>query len=272
MVSKGASGETADVTVFLESLRPMCFPVGPRLFRLWAAVPFFPGVGEVATLDGVFCPGGDHGGFGDGDACIGGKILSVFLFTSVNGERQGRVNALEESRHVTVDFVLPDVAIAISNVVEKIAHEDVVEAFVGVIEFRVVDGFDGFGDLVDDDTSHVLQCLPVAEVCLVFGFEALAFGGRSAWWDDGIRWRCVCWWNVGGAVAGHESRGSLELAEVSFVVPPWAVDRDEVCAELLLQLSYGFVGGFAVDFRESLVWHECLDGLSSDDHGGRGGV
>ncbi len=117
LVSKRASGETADVTVFLEGSRPMCFPIGPRLVRLRAAVPFFPSVSEIATLDGVFGPGGDHGGFGDGDACIGGKILSVFLFTSVNGERQGRVNALEESRHVTVDFVLPDVAIAISNMV-----------------------------------------------------------------------------------------------------------------------------------------------------------
>ena len=97
LVSKRASGETADVTVFLEGSRPMCFPIGPRLVRLWAVVPFFPSVGEIATLDGVFGPGGDHGGFGDGDACIGGKILSVFLFTSVNGERQGRVDALEES-------------------------------------------------------------------------------------------------------------------------------------------------------------------------------
>ena len=131
LVSKRASGETADVTVFLEGSCPMCLPVGPRFFRLRAAVPFFPSVGEIATLDDMFGPGGDHRGFGDGDACIGGEILTVFLFTSVNGERQGRVDALEESRHVSVDFVLPDVAIAISNVVEEVAHEDVLRPSLG---------------------------------------------------------------------------------------------------------------------------------------------
>ena len=94
MVSKRASCEAADVTVLLEGSGPMGFPVGPGFFGIRVLVPFFPSIGEITALDGMFGPGGDHGGFGDGDTCIGSEVLAVFLFMSVNGEKEGRVDAL----------------------------------------------------------------------------------------------------------------------------------------------------------------------------------
>ena len=60
------------------------FQLGQVFFSIRAPVPFFPSIGEIAALDGMFGPGGDHGGFGDGDTCVGGEVLTVFLFTSVN--------------------------------------------------------------------------------------------------------------------------------------------------------------------------------------------
>ena len=136
-----------------------------------------------------------------GDACIGCKVLAVLLFTSVNGERKGRVDAFQKHGHVAIDLVLPDVAIAIADVVDEVMDQHVVETFVGFIEFCVEHGLDGFGDLVDGNASHVLESLPVAEGCLVFSLEALAFGGNGARCDGGVWQWCVHWWSVCGIVA-----------------------------------------------------------------------
>ena len=70
------------------------FQLGQVFFGIREPVPCFPSIGEIAALDGMFGPGGDHGSFGDGDACIGSEVLAVLLFTSLNGEREGRVDAL----------------------------------------------------------------------------------------------------------------------------------------------------------------------------------
>ena len=91
---ESAASEASNISVFLEGARPMSFPIGPGFFSVRAPRPFLPCIGEVATLDGVLGSGGDHGGLGDRHSCVGGEVLATLLFTCVNEERKGRVDAL----------------------------------------------------------------------------------------------------------------------------------------------------------------------------------
>jgi hypothetical protein len=73
------------------------------------------------------------------------------LLADVDGEGYGRIHACVEGIHVLIEFGLIDLAISLSDEVEKVLHDDSVETFVGIIKFSIVDCFDGGGDEVDGD-------------------------------------------------------------------------------------------------------------------------
>ena len=154
--------------------------------------------------------------------------MTIFLLSHVDGEREGRVDAFEKNLHVPIDLVLTDMAITVADVIEKVSDENIVEAFVGVVKFGVIDGFNGLGDLVDGDAAHVLEFLPMAEGHLVFGLEALTFGGDCPRGNVGVIGGRMARRSVGNAVASQKGGGILQFAEMTFVVAPGAVDRNKV--------------------------------------------
>ena len=105
------------------------------------------------------------------------KSLDNFLLSHVDGGREGRVDAFEKNLHVPIDLILTDMATMIADVIKKVSDKKIYEAFIGVVKFSVIDGFNGLGNLVDGNAVHVLEFLPMAEGRLIFGLEALAFGG-----------------------------------------------------------------------------------------------
>ena len=162
LVPDGAASEVLNVSIFLECTSPTGFSGGPGFFGIWAVVPFFPCVGEFATLDGMLGPSGDHGGLGDWYPCICGKILAVLLFSGVYRERKRRINTLEEGFHVSVDLTLIDVTIAVADVIKKVTDKHIVESFVRVVKLGVINRFDGLGESINGNAAHMLAGLPVA--------------------------------------------------------------------------------------------------------------
>jgi hypothetical protein len=68
-----AHRHAVDVAHFGEGCHPMGFPVGPGVVNNGAMIPLVPCHGHVATCECVLCPGGDHGGLGDGYSRIKDK-------------------------------------------------------------------------------------------------------------------------------------------------------------------------------------------------------
>ena len=47
-------------------------------------------------------------------------------------------------------------AVSLTNVVDEVPNGDVIEAFIGVIEFGIVDGLDSISGQVDRDALYML--------------------------------------------------------------------------------------------------------------------
>ncbi len=73
-----------DVAHFGKGRRPVRLTVGPGMIGDGTLLPFAPCQGHVPGGEGVFGPGGDHGGIGDGEAGIVCKDLAFFLFPGVH--------------------------------------------------------------------------------------------------------------------------------------------------------------------------------------------
>ena len=84
LVPEGATSEALNVPVFLEGASPVGFPVGPGFVSFRAVIPLLPCIGEVAALDGMLSPSGNHGGLRDGYPSIGGKVLAILLLSGVD--------------------------------------------------------------------------------------------------------------------------------------------------------------------------------------------
>ena len=71
--------------------------------------------------------------------------MVIIFFAGVDGKLQACTDSLIESRYVVVDVGLADIALSVQDVVEVGTGVDFVEAFVGVVYFRIIHGLDGFG-------------------------------------------------------------------------------------------------------------------------------
>ncbi len=73
-----------DVIHFGKGHTPVHLPVGPGVIDDGMMLPFVPHQGHVPGGEGVFVPGGDHGGVGDGDASMVCQYLAFFLLPGVH--------------------------------------------------------------------------------------------------------------------------------------------------------------------------------------------
>ncbi len=89
----------------------MTFPLAPRKFH-------------AAAVEGGFCAGSYHRGFGNGNAGILGKRLAFLLFARVNGKWEGRLDAGVVLGHVVVDIRLGDQRVGSANVSDEVLEGD----------------------------------------------------------------------------------------------------------------------------------------------------
>ncbi len=68
--------------------------------------PFAPGKFHVATVEGGLCAGSDHCCFGDWNAGVLGKCLTILLCACVDSKWEGRFDAGDKFGHVVVDVGL----------------------------------------------------------------------------------------------------------------------------------------------------------------------
>jgi len=107
----------------------------------------------------MFGAGGNHGCFGDVYMAIMGKLLAILLFSDVDDEGYGGIDALVELVEVLVEVGLIDVAVALFYVVDDVLNFDVIEFRDGIVEFGVVDFIDGIGCKIDGNAAYVEHCL-----------------------------------------------------------------------------------------------------------------
>ena len=112
---------------------------------------------------------GDHGGLRNGKIFIRSKVLSLLFFMAVDGQRQAWIDGMVESGYVVVNFSLADLAVSFQDMVEEGIAVNSVEAFVRVVEFRIINGFDDVGHLFYAYRLAVLVVLPVLLVFYGFG-------------------------------------------------------------------------------------------------------
>jgi hypothetical protein len=97
----------------------MGFLVGPGVVGNAAMVPLAPCHSHVAARECVLCPGGDHGGLGDGYSCIKCKYLETFLLSHVDSQRLAQVNPCVEVSQVAIEIGLAYLRVCSRDVVEK---------------------------------------------------------------------------------------------------------------------------------------------------------
>jgi hypothetical protein len=74
-----------DAVHFGKGCCPMGFPVLPGVVGNGLTIPLAPGHSHVAPCKCMLCPGGDHGGLGNGYRRIKCKHLATFLLPCVDG-------------------------------------------------------------------------------------------------------------------------------------------------------------------------------------------
>jgi hypothetical protein len=136
-----------DLMHFGKSRSPVCLPVGPGGMTL----PFAPHQGHVPGGEGVFVPGGDHGGVGDGDASMVCQYLAFFLLPGVRCQWQDWVDAGVELHEVILQVRLADLGICHQDVHDKHTQIDAIEALDWIIQYGLVDVIDGGGKLAAGD-------------------------------------------------------------------------------------------------------------------------
>jgi hypothetical protein len=83
--------------------------------------PFMPGKFKAATVEGGLCAGSDHSCFGDQNASLLGKRLTLLLFACVDSKWEGRFDAGDKFGHVVVNVGLGNHGICAANVSDKVA-------------------------------------------------------------------------------------------------------------------------------------------------------
>ena len=78
------------------------------------------------------------------------------MFPRVDCKRKCWVDAFVEFGHVCVDVVLRNLAVTLMDVVDEVSNGHVVEAFIRVVKFGIVDGLNGIRGQVDCDALDVL--------------------------------------------------------------------------------------------------------------------
>ena len=126
----------------------------------WATFPFVPGKFHAATVEGGLRAGGDHCCFGDRNAGVLGKRLTLLLFACVVSKWEGRFNAGDKFGHVVINVGLRNSCIGAANVSDKVAKGDRVETFGGVIEFRIINIINCRCKLVACDGADNDLCVP----------------------------------------------------------------------------------------------------------------
>jgi hypothetical protein len=86
--------------------------------------PLVPCKFHAAAVEGGFCAGSYHHGFGNGNTSVLGERLAFLLFAHVNGKWEGRLDAGVELGHVVVDIRLGDQRVGSANVVDDVSEGD----------------------------------------------------------------------------------------------------------------------------------------------------
>jgi hypothetical protein len=138
-----------------------------------ATFPFAPGKFHAATVEGSLHAGGDHRCFGDQNAGILGKRLTLLLFVCVDNKWEGRFNASDKFSHFVVSVGLGECSIGAANVSDEVAKGECIETFGGVIKFRIIHFVDGCRkwvacDCADNDVC--VSCLELSKVGSPSGF------------------------------------------------------------------------------------------------------
>jgi hypothetical protein len=154
-----------------------------------ATFPFAPGKFHAATVEGGLRAGGDNCCFGDRNAGVLGKRLTLLLFACIDSKWEGRFNAGDKFGHVVVNVGLGNHSLGAANVSDKVAKGDHVETFGGVIEFHIIHITNGCRKLVACDCADNDVCVPrlaLGKVGSPSGFTRRSSSG----WIDGIVKRC----------------------------------------------------------------------------------
>jgi hypothetical protein len=142
--------------------------------------PFAPGKFHAATVEGGLCAGGNHRCFGDWNAGVLGKCLTLLLFACVNSKWEGRFNAGDKFGLVVINVGLGNCAICAANVRDKVAKGDCIETFGGVIDFCLIHIVNGCRKLVACDCEDDDVCVPrlaLSEVGSPSGFTCRSSSG-----------------------------------------------------------------------------------------------
>ncbi len=153
--------------------------------------PFAPGKFHATTVEGSLCAGGDHLCFGDRNAGILGKCLTLLLFASVDSKWEGRFDAGDKFGHVVVNVRLENCGICTANVSDKVAKGDHIETFGGVIEFCIIHIVNGCRELVACDCAEDDVCVPRLALGEVGSPSCVMRRSSSGRIDGIVRMRCI---------------------------------------------------------------------------------
>ncbi len=163
-----------DVPCFCKSCCPVSFPIVSRVVNKQATFPFAPGKFHTATVEGGLCAGGDHCCFGDQNADVLGKHLTLLLFACVDSKWEERFDASDKFGHVVVNVGLGNHSIGAVNVSDKVAKGNCIETFGGVIELRIINIINGCRELVVCDCADNDVCVPRLALGKVGGLNGFA--------------------------------------------------------------------------------------------------
>ncbi len=94
-----------------------------------ATFPFASGKFHATTVEGSLCAGGDHRCFGDWNASVLGKCLTLLLFVCVDSNWEGRFDTGSKFTRVVVNVGLGNCGIYAANVSDEVPKGDCVENF-----------------------------------------------------------------------------------------------------------------------------------------------
>jgi hypothetical protein len=152
---------------------------------------FAPGEFHATTVEGGLCAGGDHCCFGDPNAGVLGKCLTLLLFACVDSKWEGKFYAGDKFSHVVVNVRLGNHSIGAANLSYEVAKGDCVETFGGVIEFLIIHIINGRHKLVLCDCADDDVCVPCLVLFKVGSSSGLMHRSSSGWIDGIVRRRRI---------------------------------------------------------------------------------
>ena len=179
-------GELLDVALLIEGISPVHLTLLPCVLVFWNMVLFAPIWDRASKIKGIFGSVGYHGVLGNGDIGIHIKVLTLLLFVVVYGQWKTLIDGLVVHYYFFINVSPAIISVLVQDVVENYTDVDDVEAFIRVVELRIISRLDGLIHLFYANALAVLAILPVLKC---FGMYALTVGCAYS-----IMYVDLSWW------------------------------------------------------------------------------